>query len=112
MKKLLLVLGFVLFVGGGSVWAAVEEPAVIVVRVSDGYFGVTLVIERGAEKQEILKFDTNMSEKTGSEAARSYQQLFARLYQQGYVLQGSFPGTASNGGSSTSTLIFVKAPKP
>jgi hypothetical protein len=111
MKKLLVVLGFVLFVGGGSAWAQAASADIVIVRLNDSAGNVRLVVERGTEKPEIVEFEGGYTEKSNRLSAKGYYEVFAKLYQQGYILQSTIPGPSGAGGA-LSTLLFVKVPKP
>lgn len=109
MKKLFCVVGCWVLLSGSPAWAA-EDPAVVIVRVSERAGRVMLAISKGTGAAEILEFDNGDNEKYLTRAADGYQKAIAQLYSQGYVLQGTVHGKQEDT-KSYSTLIFVKAPK-
>ena len=110
MKKLFYVLGCLLILSSSPVLAIAEDPAIVVVRVYEGSY-LEITIARGTETPEYLKFDAGYSKKAMAATARGYQDVVSKLYAQGYVLQQSIEGPR-NMNSSSSTLIFVKSPRP
>lgn len=94
---------------GSPVHAYAADSDVVVVRVQDGGGGdVRCVVTRGEGKSEEVVFKSGYKATSLGIAAEGYHKLIARLYQEGYVLQG----TVSTGAGLTSTLFFVKAAKP
>lgn len=81
----------------------------VVVRVVEDIHKVRLSIARGSAEPELIEFDGGYSEKRTSRVAADYQRVFAKLYAEGYVLQG----TISGGGPAnlSRSMLFVKAPK-
>ena len=100
MKKLLL-LGGSLLAGAGSLARTQGGGAdVVVVRFYySAYGGLNAVIARGAAPPETLKMKGREPEE-----AQFYQQVIARLYQDGYVLKTTF----SFGAYNQSNLVFTK----
>jgi hypothetical protein len=49
-----------------------------------------------------------LSDKKLTSTGEAYFKLYHQLYQEGYVLQNTIGGV----GGYSSTLLFVKAPKP
>jgi hypothetical protein len=85
------------------VMAQTAGAEVIVVRVYDAGGNVELAISRGKGQVEMIKFSSGVRDKHLQEAAEGYQQVLAKLYQEGYSLKSTFT-TAEN----LSTLVFVK----
>ena len=107
--KTLLLLGICWFALALSpVAAQTTTPEVIVVQTYYSGGGVNVVIASGGEKVEVVTFDDYFGKKDPQKglgaAAAGYQQVFAKLYQQGYVLKSTF----SPGAGTVSTLVFVK----
>jgi hypothetical protein len=101
MKKLLFLGAFLVALASQPVMAQTAGPDVVVVQA---YFPVgtgRVVISRGPGKTEELEFKNGFRQ---SAAAESYQQVIAKLYQEGYSIKASF----GSGTTILSTLIFVK----
>lgn len=85
------------------VMAQVVNPQVVVVQTY--YSGVArlstfhILISRGEGKTDIT--EVKVTEKQTPAEAEALQQVVAKLYQDGYVLQGTF-------GTRLSNLVFVK----
>ena len=88
--------------------AQTAGPDIVVVRVWDNSAYVRFVITRGEGKSEVLEFENGYSAKNLTASGVGYFKVYHQLYQEGYVLQS----TVSSGGGFSSTLLFVKAPKP
>jgi hypothetical protein len=113
MKKFVaLFLGFGPFAALSPVAAQTTTPEVIVVQTYyTGTNKIEVVVASGGEKLEASSFNCfeKKDDRQGAGAA-GYQQVFAKLYQQGYALKSTF----SPGNGAVSTLVFVKektAPK-
>ncbi|WBO86080.1 hypothetical protein [Hymenobacter yonginensis] len=116
MKKLFYIVGCLLVLGSSPAFAVADDPAVIIVRVHESLKGAHLVIERGAEKPEVIDFVAGNSASENASAAKGYHSVISKLYQQGYVLQSTITGASLQGGTSAatyslSTLVFIKGPK-
>lgn len=96
--------------------AQASKPDVVVVRVAERENLIRVSIARGTAAPETLEFENGGSEKTNAAVAAAYQRIIAQLYEQGYVLQSTLSATGNvlmgAFAGTTSTLIFVKAPKP
>jgi hypothetical protein len=100
MKKLLFLGACLVALASQPVMAQTAGPEVVVVQA---YFPIgtgRVVISRGPGKTEELEFKNGFRQ---TAAAESYQQVIAKLYQEGYSIKTSFSST-----SGLSTLIFVK----
>jgi hypothetical protein len=105
MKKLLFLGACLVALASQPVKAQAAGPQVVVVRVNDGGgLGSHLVIIRGEGKREELDFATGISTKALGASGEVMQQVFTKLYQEGYTLKSTFGG----GQGFTSTLVFVK----
>jgi hypothetical protein len=100
-EKLPLISACLLALGCSPVMAQTSKLAIVVARLYDSGASVQLVITYGPGKTGKLVFKSGGSEARLTEA---YQQMIAKLYQQGYTLKSTF----SNGNSGIGTLIFVK----
>jgi hypothetical protein len=103
MKKLVFLGACLLALGSSPVMAQTGGPEVVVVRLFDNGTSVNLVISRGPSKSEKVAFGSGGRDERLTETAEAYQQLVAKLYQEGYSLKSTF--TAVNG---LATLVFVK----
>jgi hypothetical protein len=115
MKKMLFALGCLLALSSAPVRAQ-DGPAVVVVRVLERPDKVRLTLARGGDKVEVLEFSGEVSAQGAETAAREYQRVLARLYEEGYVLQSTVPGSPGNSVSNaaitaSTTLVFVRRPK-
>jgi hypothetical protein len=108
MKKLLLLGGGLLALSGHPMRAYASDPDIVVVRVWDNPGYVRVVITRGEGKSEVMEFENGFSAKNMTSSGAGYFKVYHQLYQEGYVLQS----TVSGSGGYSSTLLFVKAPKP
>ncbi|UYZ61225.1 hypothetical protein [Hymenobacter latericus] len=109
MNRLAFLLACLLVLGGSPVLA--EDPSVVVVRVNERSGMARLVIERGTGPQETLEFESGNNKTESASAAKNYHQVISKLYQQGYVLQSTIPGSTEPG-FTWCTLVFVKAARP
>jgi hypothetical protein len=110
MKKLFVVMSCLVVLGGSPVWARVEEPAVVTVRVQELGVHLYITTARGDGVTQTQEFKTAKGQSIAQLTALEYQKLVATYYQQGYVLQGIIPGNQDIN-IGTSTLLFVKASK-
>ncbi|UOR07416.1 hypothetical protein MUN82_10025 [Hymenobacter aerilatus] len=108
MKKLFFMVGCLLVLGSSPVLAQAVAPQVIIVRVEERQGSVFLSIARGSKEPEETEFQGGAGDDRISAAAVHYQKVIAKLYQEGYSMQGMIPGQDRSG---VSTLIFVKGPK-
>jgi hypothetical protein len=103
MKKLLLLSACLLALSSAPVKAQTAGPQVIVVQV---YFTALntghLTITRGEGQIENIEFKSTHSRQTNE--AETYQRVFNKLYQEGYLLKSTF----GPGAGTLSTLIFAK----
>ncbi|GAB2779865.1 hypothetical protein GCM10027175_17910 [Hymenobacter latericoloratus] len=90
--------------------ALAAEPAVVVVQVVENSMEADIFIARGESTPEHIEIPVGITDKKAAAAAVGYQRVLARLYAEGYVLQGS-SGPRTDGAFRTTTYIFVKAPK-
>ncbi len=105
MKKVLFLGACLVALASSPVIAQTAGPQVVVVRVNDGGgLGSHLVIVRGEGKSEVVDFPLGLSVKSLTTSGEAMQQVFAKLYQEGYALKSTFGG----GQGYTSTLVFVK----
>ncbi|MBO2010886.1 hypothetical protein [Hymenobacter negativus] len=111
MKKLFWLGACLLALSVHPVKAQATNPEIAVVRVYEYETWVELVIVRGPDQSEILKFDSGTTEKSLTKSGKGYYNALFKLYQEGYSLQSTFTATPTAAGSFT-TLLFVKAPKP
>jgi hypothetical protein len=112
MKKLFFMVSCLVVLGSSLVSAqALKEPAVITVNVHE--YGVRLYITtaNGGEVAEPQMLMAGKKQSFAQLVAQEYQKLLNDYAQRGYVLQGIIPGKQS-GDESSSTLLFVKFPKP
>ncbi|TGD82501.1 hypothetical protein [Hymenobacter wooponensis] len=109
MKKLFYMLGCLLVLSSSPVLAVSEDPSVVVVRIYESRATVEVTVVRGTGQPEFYKFDSGIRQKDLTAAAIGYQELIAKLYAQGYILQQGLEGIQGEN-SNLHTLIFVKAP--
>jgi hypothetical protein len=111
MKQIFLLCACLLVLRVSPAMAQVADPDIVVVRVSEYINTVELAISRGTGKTEYVQFKNGMNQKALMASSEGYYNALLKLYQQGYLLQGTFTSAASPNVSNT-TLLFVKAPKP
>lgn len=106
MKKLLLLGACLVALASSPVQAQAQtsKPSVIVVRVNDVNGGGKMVIVREGGKTEELEFAGGYSLKQLSSSGLLMQQVFSKLYEEGYALKSTFGGSSGFG----ATLLFVK----
>ena len=104
MKKLLFLGACLVALASQPVKAQTSKPSVIVVRVNDVNAGGKMVIVREGGKTEELEFAGGYSLKQLSSSGLLMQQVFSKLYEEGYSLKSTFGGSSGFG----STLLFVK----
>jgi hypothetical protein len=105
MKKLLFLLGCLLVLGNLPAWAQAETD-IVVVRIDIGLR--RMILTRGEGQSEVMPFNVRFGVDKGAvDINEAYYRLVKKLGQEGYVMQQRL-----DGGDSSSTLLFVKAPKP
>jgi hypothetical protein len=109
MKKLFFLVSCLLVLGSSPAWAQAGSP-VVVVRIVETVGKVRIAIARGDSKPELVEFDGGFTGKDANQVAVNYQQVMAKLYAEGYVLQGTISGVGD--ANISRSLLFVKAPKP
>ncbi|SNC66221.1 hypothetical protein SAMN06265337_1538 [Hymenobacter gelipurpurascens] len=109
MKKLFYIVGCLVVLSSSPVLAVAEDPAVVVVRIYESRVTVEVTVVRGTGQPEFYKFGSGSRQKDLVAAATGYQEVIAKLYAQGYILQESLEGIQGES-SNLHTLIFVKAP--
>ena len=112
MNTLRMMMMCLLALGGHSALAqaTATAPDLVVVRVHESYNEVSLVITRAQGESEAVAFPSRgMGKNTGADA-KGYHKVFAKLYQEGYVLQSTFtaPWSTADGNAGATTLLFVK----
>ncbi|KAA9332242.1 hypothetical protein F0P96_12225 [Hymenobacter busanensis] len=105
MKKLLLLVAGLWMLAVHPTVAA--DPEVVIVKIIEIPSRSKVIITRGEGKVEELDLPLGVSSKNAAESTAVYYRVAKQLYAEGYVLQGTM--YASEG---TSTLLFVKTPKP
>jgi hypothetical protein len=101
MKKLLFLGAFLVALASSPVRAQATLPTVVVVQVSFWAGGGQILISRGEGQTETLAFKKDKNQGFEPEA---YQQVIAKLYQEGYTLKSTF----SDGVRNQSNFIFIK----
>lgn len=81
------------------------------VRILEKVGSVHLIIERGTDKPEVMEFESGVTDDRAASVNRSYYDVLTKLYQSGYILQGTIAG-APTANITVSTLIFVKPSRP
>lgn len=105
MKKLFYIMGCLLVLSSSPVLAQ-SNPEIAVVRIDIGARRV--VITRGEGKSEVTSFTVRLGmEKSAADVNDVYYTTIKRLQQEGYVLQQRLDAS-----ETSTTLLFVKAPKP
>jgi hypothetical protein len=101
MKKLFFIGACLMALTSQPVMAQTGGPEVVVVQVSFGVGAGQILISRGEGKTEAVAVKKDKNQAFESEA---YQQVIAKLYQEGYTIKSTF----SDGVRNQSTLVFVK----
>lgn len=95
---------------------AQAKSDVIVVRMLEREKSIRLAISRGDAPVELIEIENGGSDKNFSAGAKGLQQVLAKLYAEGYVVQSSLAGAPligfSTQGAQINTLILAKTPKP
>lgn len=110
MKKFLVLGAFLVALASAQVKAQTSGPDVVLIRVQERLSGrISLAIERAGQETETVEFQETKSQS----ATKGYYPVVAKLYQQGYQLQGVIPGASKTAGfeMTESTLIFIKPVK-
>jgi hypothetical protein len=111
MKKLVYVMGCLLVLSSSSVLAQ-QVPEVVTVAIENhGWQGLVLITARGEASAQSEEITFKARDDYKKRATEEYQRLVSSYYQRGFVLQGILPGRPDDT-YPTSTLLFVKAPKP
>lgn len=107
MKKVLITIACL--VAGAGVPARAQQgagPEVVTVKVNDGHYRpLQLIISRDSGPAEVLTFEAKEMRKPGAREAAT-QQVFAKLYREGFVVKNSFGGGDKFG--NVNTLLFVR----
>ena len=111
MKKFLLLSVCLLFLSAPLLRAQAPAPEIALVRIIEYNGLVSMAITRGPGKTEYLEFGSGAYKKQMISAVEKYYDVLHKLYQEGYVLQSTFSPTTGSG-SSTTTLLLSKMPKP
>jgi hypothetical protein len=101
MKKLLFLGACLVALTSSPAMAQTGGADVVVVQVSFGGAGGQILISRGEGKTEVIAVKKDKNQGFETEA---YQQLIAKLYQEGYAIKSTF----SDGVRNDSALVFVK----
>lgn len=90
-------------IASSPVRAQAAQPAVVVIQTYQVGNATRMVISRGEGKAEEVEY--KFVGKQPVLPVDAYQQVFAKLYQEGYVLTSTFsPGT-----TQVVTLVFTKS---
>jgi hypothetical protein len=100
MKKLLFLGACLVALASQPTMAQTGGADVVVMQAHFGASAGYIIISRGPGKTEKQEFKT----KNEGAEAEAYQQVIAKLYQEGYTIKSA----VSPGISSTSTLVFTK----
>ena len=107
MKKLLITVACL--VAGAGVPARAQQgagPEVVTVKVNERPFhSLQLIVSRDSGPAEVLTFDGKQMRQPGAKEAAT-QQVFAKLYREGFVVKTTFGGGDKYG--NLNTLIFVR----
>ncbi|MGI4822688.1 MAG: hypothetical protein ACRYFV_15875 [Janthinobacterium lividum] len=91
MKKLLCLGACLVALASSPVMAQTVLPGVVVVRVNENNAKkVRVVVAYGNGKTEVTIVEASNSVEGGNAVVEGYQQVFQKLYQQGYSLKTSF----------------------
>jgi hypothetical protein len=101
MKRFLFLGACLVALASQPVMAQTGGADVVVVQVSFGVGAGQILISRGEGKTEIVTVKKNKNEAFESEA---YQQVIAKLYQEGYTIKSTF----SDGVKNQCNLVFIK----
>jgi hypothetical protein len=105
MKKLFYIVSCLLMLSSSPVLAQ-SEPEMAVVRIDIGARRV--IITRGEGKSEVSTITVRMgAEKSAVDVNEVYYATIKKLQQGGYELKERL-----NSGEASTTLLFIKAPKP
>ncbi|MGI4865574.1 MAG: hypothetical protein ACRYFZ_16755 [Janthinobacterium lividum] len=105
MKKILLAGACLVALASSPVRAQTSKPDVVVVRVSDtGSVGRLVIVREGGKTEEVEEFASGVNMKGLSLSGTLMQQVFGKLYAEGYTLKGTFGGSQGY----VATLVFAK----
>lgn len=110
MKKLLFLGACLVALASQPVMAQTGGADIVVVRVAEYSSRTHLTVERAGQEPEEVEFDWDSRiGKKWPRASKGYLDALSKLYQQGYQVQATIPGTSfNNGGTTYTTLIFSK----
>ncbi|TVT39621.1 hypothetical protein FNT36_18440 [Hymenobacter setariae] len=103
MKKLLILGACLVALASQPVLAQTGGPEVVIVKIWEGEAILSITIARAAGKPEVLTYKTKELREEGASAVLT-QKALAKLYQEGYMLKGTYGGNQGY----LSTLVFVK----
>jgi hypothetical protein len=103
MKKLIFLGACLVALTSQPVLAQTDgADVVVIVQTYPIAGGTRVLVSRSAGNTEQIDFKSGG--KNQAQEAEGYQQLFAKLYQEGYSLTSTF----SPGSMAASTLVFTK----
>ena len=107
MKKLLFLGVCLVAFASQPVMAQASGTEVIIVQANvQSPGGGYITITRGTEKAERVNFAYFNKRDPTEEVA--YQQVIAKLYQEGYSIKSTFTSSPSRAETVTVTIVFVK----
>ncbi|GAA4498486.1 hypothetical protein GCM10023172_15590 [Hymenobacter ginsengisoli] len=105
MKKLLILSACLLALASSPVAAQTSGPEVTTVSIYNG-LDMQIVITRGEGKSEVIVVSYKESRKNPTVREEACQKVFAKLYQEGYTLKGTYGGGYNS--HIENTLLFIK----
>lgn len=110
MKKLLILSTCLWALGFNPTLAQTGGVETVVVTVDD-YLTLRIIISRGPGQSEVVEVPLKDIRQHPTARQETLQREFNKLFEQGFALQGTYGGGATDRGGSFmghSTLVFTK----
>lgn len=92
MKKLSWLGACLLALAFSPAMAQTGAPDVVIVRTTDSYESLRIVVTHGEGKTEVLELARKDLKQSPNGQEEALQKVFAKLYQEGYQLRGTGGG--------------------
>ena len=106
MKKLFWLGACRLALAAAPAMAQTGAPDVVVVRTTDYFDNLRIVVTHGEGKTQVLELARKDLKQSPNGQEEALQKVFANLYQEGYRLSGT--GGGGNNYLIRNTFIFTK----
>lgn len=106
MKKPFVLGACLVAVASSPAMAQTVAPDVVVVRTTDNYNNLRIIVTHGEGKTEVLELARKDLKQSPNGQEEALQKVFAKLYQEGYQLRGT--GGGGYNYMIRNTFLFTK----